>query len=323
MKTRGYVLRKLGQTALTTFVVLAFNFFLFRIMPGNPVRILIRNPKISAAALQRVTEQFGLNQSKFVQFGYYLRDLCMANLGHSFVYRKPVLDVIMEKLPPTLLLTGTATVLSIVIGIVLGVIFAWKRGSKLDVAGLSLSLVLYSMPSFWVGILMVMLFAVYWRIFPICGMSVPGTYFTTVWGQLGDLLKHMFLPTVTFALILIGEYVLIMRNSLLEVMGEDYMLTARAKGVSNRNLLRRHALPNAMLPMVTLIAMNLGFIVGGAIQIETVFSWPGLGRLMYTALMGRDYPLLQGIFLVVTVCVVGANLCADLLYRYLDPRVKS
>ena len=246
MKTRGYVLRKLGQTALTTFVVLAFNFFLFRIMPGDPVRILIRNPKISAAALQRVTEQFGLNQSKFVQFGYYLRDLCMANLGHSFVYRKPVLDVIMEKLPPTLLLTGTATVLSIVIGIVLGVIFAWKRGSKLDVAGLSLSLVLYSMPSFWVGILMVMLFAVYWRIFPICGMSVPGTYFTTVWGQLGDLLKHMFLPTVTFALILIGEYVLIMRNSLLEVMGEDYMLTARAKGVSNRNLLRRHALPNAM-----------------------------------------------------------------------------
>ena len=133
----------------------------------------------------------------------------------------------------------------------------------------------------------------------------------------------MFLPTVTFALILIGEYVLIMRNSLLEVMSEDYMLTARAKGVSNRNLLRRHALPNAMLPMVTLIAMNLGFIVGGAIQIETVFSWPGLGRLMYTALMGRDYPLLQGIFLVVTVCVVGANLCADLLYRYLDPRVKS
>lgn len=323
MKTRGYVLRKLGQTFLTTFVVLILNFFLFRIMPGDPVRILIRNPRISAAALQRISEQFGLHQPKIIQFGYYLRDLCMGNLGHSFVYRKPVLDVIMEKLPPTLLLTGTATLISIVIGVVLGVVFAWKRGSKLDIAGLSLSLVLYSMPSFWVGILMVMLFAVYLGIFPICGMGVPGVQFASIWGQLGDLLKHMFLPTVTFGVILIGEYVLIMRNSLLEVMSEDYMLTARAKGVTNRNLLRRHALPNAMLPMVTLIAMNLGFIVGGAIQIETVFSWPGLGRLMYTALMGRDYPLLQGIFLFVTVCVVGANLCADLLYRYLDPRVKS
>lgn len=303
--------------------MIAANFFLFRVMPGDPVRILIRNPRISAAALERITEQFGLNQPKIVQFGYYLRDLLMGDLGHSFVYRKPVLDVIMEKLPPTLILTGTATILSIVIGVVLGVIFAWKRGSRLDVIGLSLSLVLYSMPSFWVGILMVMLFAVYLGIFPICGMSVPGTYFTTFWGQLGDLLRHMFLPTITFAFILIGEYVLIMRNSLLEVMSEDYMLTARAKGVSNRNLLRRHALPNAMLPMVTLIAMNLGFIVGGAIQIETVFSWPGLGRLMYTALMGRDYPLLQGIFLFVTICVVGANFCADLFYRYLDPRVKS
>jgi peptide/nickel transport system permease protein len=131
LKTRGYVLRKLGQTALTTFVVLAFNFFLFRIMPGDPVKILIRNPRISAAALQRITEQFGLNQSKFVQFGYYLRDLCMANMGHSFVYRKPVLDVIMEKIPPTLLLTGTATILSIIIGVVLGVIFAWKRASSM------------------------------------------------------------------------------------------------------------------------------------------------------------------------------------------------
>lgn len=323
MKKRGYILRKLGQTALTTFIILVLNFFLFRIMPGNPLRILIRNPRISAAALQRIAEQFGLDRPMIVQFGYYLRDLCLGDLGSSFIYRRPVLGVILEKLPPTLLLTGTATVLSIILGVVLGVIFAWKRGSKLDVAGLSLSLVLYSMPSFWVGILMVMFFAVYLGILPLCGMSVPGVYFDTIWGQLGDLLKHMLLPTLTFAVILIGEYVLIMRNSLLEVMSEDYMLTARAKGVTNRNLLRRHALPNAMLPMVTLIAMNLGFIVGGAIQIETVFSWPGVGRLMYTALVGRDYPLLQGIFLLETVCVVGANFCADLLYRYLDPRVKT
>jgi len=170
---------------------------------------------------------------------------------------------------------------------------------------------------------MVMIFAMHWQIFPLGGMGMPGVYYTTIWGQLASTLRYLFLPAITFALILVGEYVLIMRSSLLEVLREDYMLTARAKGVSNRNLLRKHALPNAMLPVVTLIAINLGFIVGGAIQIETVFSWPGLGRLMYAALTNRDYPVLQGLFLFVTIAVVGANFCADILYRYLDPRVKS
>ena len=152
---------------------------------------------------------------------------------------------------------------------------------------------------------------------------MPGVFYTSFWAELVSKARYLFLPTVTFALILVGEYVLIMRSSLLEVMREDYMLTARAKGVSNRDLLRKHALPNAMLPVVTLIAINLGFIVGGAIQIETVFSWPGLGRLMYTALTNRDYPVLQGLFLFVTIAVIAANFCADILYRYLDPRVKS
>jgi peptide/nickel transport system permease protein len=320
---RGYLLRKSIQALITIFIVILMNFFLFRIMPGDPIRVLIRNPKISADALERVREQFGLNESRLVQFWIYLQDLFSGNLGTSFNYRQPVLDVIMERVPATLMLVGTATILSIIIGVLLGVILAWKRGTKIDIAGLSISLILYSMPTFWVAIIMVMIFAVYWKIFPLGGMGMPGVYYTTFWGELISSLRHLFLPTVTFALILIGEYVLIMRSSLLEVMREDYMLTARAKGVSNRNLLRKHALPNAMLPVVTLIAINLGFIVGGAIQIETVFSWPGLGRLMYSALTNRDYPVLQGLFLFVTVAVVAANFLADILYRYLDPRVKS
>lgn len=323
MNMRGYLLRKSIQALITIFIVILMNFFLFRIMPGDPIRVLIRNPKISADALERVREQFGLNESRLVQFWIYLRDLFSGNLGTSFNYRQPVLDVIMERVPATLMLVGTATILSIIIGVLLGVILAWKRGTKIDIAGLSISLILYSMPTFWVAIIMVMIFAVYWKIFPLGGMGMPGVYYTTFWGELTSSLRHLFLPTVTFALILIGEYVLIMRSSLLEVMREDYMLTARAKGVSNRNLLRKHALPNAMLPVVTLIAINLGFIVGGAIQIETVFSWPGLGRLMYSALTNRDYPVLQGLFLFVTVAVVAANFLADILYRYLDPRVKS
>jgi len=320
---RGYLLRKFLQALFTVFIVIVINFFLFRIMPGDPVRVLIRNPKISAEALEKVREQFGLNQSRLIQFWIYLRDLFSGDLGTSFNYRQPVLDVIMERIPATVLLVGTATVVSIIIGVALGVILAWKRGTRLDIAGLSISLILYSMPTFWVAIIMVMIFAVYWQIFPLGGMSMPGASYGGLWERLFSQLYYLFLPAVTFALILVGEYVLIMRSSLLEVMREDYMLTARAKGVSNRDLLRRHALPNAMLPVVTLIAINLGFIVGGAIQIETVFSWPGLGRLMYAALTNRDYPVLQGLFLFVTVAVVGANFCADILYRYLDPRVKS
>lgn len=323
MNMRLYLMRKAVQAVITIFIVILMNFFLFRIMPGDPIRVLIRNPKISVESLERVREQFGLNESRFVQFWIYLRDLFSGDFGTSFNYRQPVLDVIMERLPATVMLIGTATVLSIIIGVVIGVILAWKRGTRLDIAGLSISLILYSMPTFWVAIIMVMIFAVYWQIFPLGGMGMPGVFYTTFWGQLSSNLQYLFLPTVTFALILIGEYVLIMRSSLLEVMSEDYMLTARAKGVTNRNLLRKHALPNAMLPVVTLIAINLGFIVGGAIQIETVFSWPGLGRLMYSALTNRDYPVLQGLFLLVTITVVGANFCADILYRYLDPRVKS
>jgi peptide/nickel transport system permease protein len=323
LNMRGYLLRKFIQAMITVFIVIVLNFFLFRIMPGDPIRVLIRSPKISSEALERVREQFGLNESRLVQFWIYLRDLFSGDLGVSFNYRQPVIEVIMERVPATVLLVGTATVLSIIIGVILGVILAWKRGTRLDIIGLSVSLVLYSMPTFWVAIIMVMIFAVYWQVFPLGGMGMPGVYYSSYWEELFSQLRYLFLPTITFALILVGEYVLIMRSSLLEVMSEDYMLTARAKGVSNRNLLRRHALPNAMLPVVTLIAINLGFIVGGAIQIETVFSWPGLGRLMYTALTNRDYPVLQGLFLLITIAVIGANFCADILYRYLDPRVKS
>jgi len=323
LNMRGYLFRKFFHAAVTIFIVIVINFFLFRIMPGDPVRVLIRSPKISSEALERVREQFGLNESRLVQFWIYLRDLFTGDLGTSFNYRQPVIDIIIERVPATVLLVGTATVLSIVFGVLLGVILAWKRGTRLDIVGLSISLILYSMPTFWVAIIMVMIFAVYWQIFPLGGMGMPGVYYSSYWAELASKAHHLFLPAITFALILVGEYVLIMRSSLLEVMREDYMLTARAKGVSNRDLLRKHALPNAMLPVVTLIAINLGFIVGGAIQIETVFSWPGLGRLMYNSLTNRDYPVLQGLFLFVTIAVIGANFIADILYRYLDPRVKS
>ncbi|ATW25270.1 ABC transporter permease [Candidatus Formimonas warabiya] len=322
MDKRKYLLKKLSQSIVTIFVVVVFNFFLFRIMPGDPIRILVRNPKMAPEALAQIRHQFGLDQPILMQFFYYIRDLFTGNLGDSFNYRQPVLDIIMDRLPATLVLVGLATLLAIVLGILVGVISAWKRGSKIDVVGLGMSLFLYSMPSFWFSILAIMFFCVYLKAFPTGGMSAPGAVYASFWEQITASSKYLFLPIFTFGVAMVGEYAIIMRNSLIEVFTEDYMLTARAKGVSRLDLLMKHAIPNAMLPLVTLIAINLGFIVAGAIQVETVFSWPGLGRLMYTALMARDYPLLQGLFLFVTTGVILANFCADILYTYLDPRVK-
>ncbi|KUO51075.1 MAG: hypothetical protein APF76_16400 [Desulfitibacter sp. BRH_c19] len=323
MNKRWYLLKKLFQSIVTIFIVLVINFFLFRVMPGDPIKILIRNPRISQDALERVRQQFGLDQELYVQFFIYLRDLFHWDLGASFFYREPVLKVILERLPATILLVGLATVLAVFLGVLIGVFTAWKRGTRVDFMGLGFSLFLYSMPAFWFSILMIMFFSVYLKIFPTGGMGVAGATFSNLWEQIVATSKYAFLPVFTFGIIMAGEYAIIMRNSLIEVFTEDYMLTAKAKGVSTIDLVMNHAMPNAMLPLVTLIAINLGFVVAGAIQVEAVFSWPGLGTLMYSALTNRDYPLLQGLFLFITVCVILANLCADLLYTYLDPRVKS
>jgi peptide/nickel transport system permease protein len=320
---RDAFLRKLLGAALTVLGVLVINYFLFRVMPGDPVAMLVRNPKMTPEALARVRASLGLDRPWYEQFWSYLAGLGRFDLGDSFIFKKPVLSIIGERVLPTLLLTLVAEALAIAGGILVGVVSAWKRGTKVDVLGLGFTLVAYSMPTFWLGILLVALFAGKLHLFPVSGMVSPALVFAPAAARVGDALAHLVLPAVTLALVLMGEYALIMRNSMIDVLTEDYIVTARAKGLSERDILRRHAMPNAMIPMATIIAMSLGFAITGALQVETVFSWPGLGRLMYEALKGRDYPLLQGIFLVTSVCVVGANFVADILYRYIDPRVKD
>ena len=239
------------------------------------------------------------------------------------MFKEPVIQVIGERLFPTLLLVGVSTLVAIIVGVFLGIIAAARQGKKIDISSLAFRSFTYSMPTFWLGIMLVIFFSVTLNLFPTSGMVTAGMVFNHSFEKALDILMHLFLPTLTLSLVLIGQFVLIMRNSLLEVLTEDYITTAKAKGFSEKLIIKRHALPNAMLPMVTIIAINLGFMIAGAIQIETVFSWPGLGRLMYEALNNRDYPLLQGIFLIVSVCVVLANFMADIIYGYLDPRIKS
>ena len=317
---------KLVGAVLSLAFVLVFNFFLFRVLPGDPAKNLTRNRLVPAEQVQALRESFGLGKPLPQQFAGYVRDTLRGDLGISYKFRRPVSDVIAERIWPTVLLLGLSTVLSTIIGLFIGIRGAWRRGSTFDRGSLAVSLALYAMPEFWLGILLLIAFGVgvgpLPGLFPTGGLSTPGTDMTSLAGVL-DVARHLFLPCLTLTLAYLAEYALVMRSSLLDELGEDYLVTARAKGLRDALVLRRHAVPNALLPTTTLIFLNLGFVVSGAITIETVFSWPGLGLLSYEALRTPDYPVLQGVFLLFSAAVIVANVLADLLYPYLDPRVRT
>jgi len=317
-----YVVKKVAQTLATIFFVLTFNFFLFRILPGNPFALLFRGPGFSREAVNLLNAQFGLDQPVWVQYIRYLENTAKGNLGLSYTTRAPVANMLFPRLMNSLVLLLTANVISIVIGIVLGIVSAWRRGGRTDLTLSASTLLLYSMPTFWLGLVLLFAGVVYFGL-PVAGMTTLGANLTNWFDYVGDLLRHMVLPGLTLVLGLVGQYVLVMKGALLDVFTEDYMITARAKGISTQKLLWNHAMRNATLPIITLIAINLGLTVGGAIQTETVFSWPGIGLLTYQALLQRDYPMLQGCFLVIAIAVILANFVADLTYGYLDPRVRT
>lgn len=284
--------------------------------------MLFRGPAFSRDLIDRLNAQFGLDQPLWIQYIRYLENTLTGNLGVSYTSEQPVSALLFPRLVNSLILVLTATVLSIIIGIAIGIICAWRRGGNVDIALSASTLLLYSMPTFWLGLVLLFLGVVYFGL-PVAGMTTLGVNLSNPLTSDIDFLSHLILPCSTLVLGLVGQFVLVMRNSLLDVFTEDYMLTARAKSISNRKLLVDHALRNAVLPVVTLAAINLGLAVGGAIQTETVFSWPGIGLLIYQALLSRDYPVLQGCFLVIAIAVVLANFAAEITYGYLDPRVRA
>jgi peptide/nickel transport system permease protein len=328
----GYLLRKLGWALLTIAVVITFNFVLFRVLPGDPAKSGLRDPRLSPAAVEALRERFGVDKELFLdfegdlfdtQYVAYLRALARGDLGTSYAFRdQAVSDMLGQALVNTLWLVIPSQFLSIIIGSGLGLFAAWRRGRALDVGSLTFSLFMWSLPTFFLGIILLVAGA-NWFGLPTSGRVTIGADFASFWDLAWDVGSHLILPTLTLTLVLLGEYMLIMRSSVLDVFGEDYILTARAKGLSTYRIIRGHALRNAMLPMVTLIALNLGFTVAGAIQVEAVYSWPGLGALTVNAVADRDYPVLQGAFLLIAVAVVVANLAAELVYGVLDPRVSE
>jgi peptide/nickel transport system permease protein len=324
MNRRDYLLRKLGFSVLTILIVVIVNFLLFRVLPGDPVRSVIgRNIRISAEAQQALREQFGLDKPVFPdQFLDTLGQWARGNLGVSWSLRRPVSEVLMAKLGNTVLLIGLGQILAILFGVMLGLLAGWKRKTAIDVGALTFSLIAWAVPTFWLGIILLAAGST-WFGLPTGGIVSPANTGKPLLSVIPDLARHLILPTLTLTILYLGEYMLIMRSSILEVLSEDYILTAKAKGLSQWQVLWKHALKNAMLPIVTLIALNLGFTVSGAIYIETVFSYDGLGKLFQTALTRQDYPLLQGAFLLLAVSVIIANMLADTLYVVLDPRVKA
>jgi peptide/nickel transport system permease protein len=308
---------------ITFAVVISLLFFLARSAGADPFeRYLSEDPRIPLEQIQRLRARFGLDKPLHMQYFDFLWNTLNGEFGYSLYYKRPVFDVVMERLPYTLFLMGISVTLSTIVSFVIGVYFAYKRGTKIDTWGTNICMFVRSTPHFWLGMILLIVFAYYIPIFPLFGALTPGVQHENWFEFLKDLLFHYTLPLTTLLLRQIGMYVLYMRNSTVEVLGEDYMVTAKAKGVPKMSIMFKHAARNAMLPMVTVTAMRFGFMVNGAILTETVFSLPGTGRLIYQSIMNDDFFLLQGAFFIISITVLAANLLADLLCAWLDPRIK-
>jgi peptide/nickel transport system permease protein len=317
-----WLLGKVAAALLTLAFVIVFNFFLFRLV-GDPTTQLARLPGSTPAEIEKLKADYGLDKPLPGQFVDYVGDTLTLDLGISQRSRQPVWDEIKAAIPWTLLLVGTGTLAATLLGSWLGVIAATKRGKRTDDGLLSFSLFTYAAPEYWIGIILILVFAVWIPIFPAGLQMSPGVDFANWWDQAVDVLDHLILPATAMTLMLLGQYFLIMRSSMVDVLTEDFVTVKRATGLPWNRVVRSHAVPNALLPLVTVAAIQFGLVAGGAITIETIFSWPGLGELSFTAINDKDFPVLEGTFLVFSVGVILANLIADCLYFYLDPRVQA
>jgi peptide/nickel transport system permease protein len=297
-------------------------FLMFRLLPGDPTLAYI-DPSFTEEQQRMIRHDFGLDLPLAQQYVIYLGNLLHGQFGLSFRQRLPVLDLVFSTLPNTLLLTLVAVIVAYVFGALFGAVLAWKRGSVFEMVSVPLVLATRAAPEFWVGMVLLAVFAFGLEWFPSGGAASPGATYTSLWARVFslDFARHLVLPALTLAIYLQGLPVLLMRSNMLEVMGEEFVTMARMKGLPERDIMLRHAARNALLPLVTAFALGFGASVGGDVLVETVFSWPGLGRMLVDAVGSSDYPLAQGAFLLIAAVLVLMNFAADLLYGVLDPRV--
>lgn len=316
----GNLLQYLG----VLIVAISLNFMLPRLMPGNALVLLagVDVGLMTPEEREEIMEEVGLNRPLHEQYFSYLGDVFTGNFGYSYRQSRPITDMILERLPWTLLLAFSSLAFSSIVGIILGALSAWRRGSVFDFALLNTMITVDALPPFWIGMLGISIFAVRFGLVPSQGAITPASGYEGM-EYIRDVIEHAILPILTLSIISTPRIFLTMRYTMIGLVGEDFIRTARSKGLTERFILIRHMIPNALIPVVTVLALRLGYAFGGTVVIETVFSYPGLGRLIFEAVSGRDYPVMQAAFLLFTVAVLASNLFADWLYPKLDPRARS
>ncbi len=318
----SYILRRLLQLVPIVLAVVQLTYILLRLAPGDLVDVIAgESGSATPEYMAHLRSQFGLDQSGWTIFRHYLGNLARLDLGYSFRNGMPVSTLILERLAPTLVLMLTSIALAALLGVALGVVSARRHGHWVDEAIATVSTVGFATPVFWIGLMLIVVFSVHLRWLPSSGMTTVGGPGLDTWAGWTDLMRHLVLPACTLAAFYLSLYVRLTRAAMLEVLGQDYIRTARAKGLSEFRVSVVHALRNALLPVITLTGLQLGALLGGSIVVETVFSWPGLGRLAFDAVFQRDINLLLGIFLFSSMLVIVMNLIIDILYAWLDPRI--
>lgn len=323
MKQRyQFILRRILLTVFSLYVVATLLFFLFRIVPGDPTSVLV-SPRFTAEQRQVLLAQYGLNEPLHVQYILYIKNMLALDFGVSFRHNEPVLSFVLDKALNTLAITLPAVFLAFAIGPFIGAVFAWTRGSRLDNYGTAAVLAMYAAPIFWTGMLAIMVFSFWLGWLPSSGMreatyveeSLAGRFLAV------DFVRHAILPIAIFTLWRLSQPVLIMRNNMIEIVDDDFIKLKRAEGIARRKILFKHAMKNALLPVIHYGALAIGFAFGGSVVLETVFSWPGLGRTMWQAVLTNDYPIAQGAFFLLSAMIISFNFLADIVSVYIDPRV--
>ena len=317
----AFIAQRIGKAVIVLLAIVVLNFFLIRMAPGDPALVMAgeagAGDQIFVAQLR---DKFGLDKPLPVQLYLYMKGIVSLDLGFSFRQQMPVAKLILDRLPATLLLTGTAFAISLAFGVLFGTLAARRAGSWMDTAITVLALIFYATPLFWIALMAILLFSVALDWLPSFGYETIGAHYTGL-AHVLDVGAHLIMPAATIGLFFMATYTRMTRASMLEVNRLDFVKTARAKGLSDNVIQRRHVLRNALLPVVTLAGVHAGTLIGGAVLTETVFAWPGIGRLMYEALLQRDYNLLLGVFVVCSAMVLIFNLVTDLIYRMVDPRI--
>ena len=317
----AYVLRRLAQLLPILLVIIVLNFLLLHLAPGDPIAYIVGNAPVSDEYMADLRQKLGLDQPLFTQLLIYLANVATGDFGYSYVSRAPVLEVILARFPATLLLMVTQYVIAIAAGIALGVISARRQGTALDAGVTLISVVGYALPVFWLGQMLMLIFSMHLGLFPAQGMFSL-RYELTPTEKVFDIAHHLVLPALTLAFFNLALIARLTRSNMLQVLRLEYIIFARSKGISELRVMVRHALRNAVLPVVTVIGLNIKTLITGAVLTETVFAWPGLGRLTYEAISARDYPVLMAMFVFVGMLVVVANLITDVVYAWLDPRIR-